>query len=607
MTVNLEKWAHFQKIVQKLIRSGNENVDRVSLKELKNMCKRKEVDIQEVFELMMNHLATTHCQVRISAFQIMHEFFMRSHDFRLSCLDKIKKIVELTLAVGPKQELPPPEKFHKKLKQVAIKAIDEWNKKYGPYYKKLNLSYKFLQTKKRIDFKNILALTEVEYQERKKREEQERNVRLFKVNKILTMFDNKEESFKDCITEANNCLELLVPEFTSENTRNLVPDKPFSFHSTPTSNKQISININKKVKILEDIHNTSVIQSLDDRILQITKSFIPKLNSWIKELMKNESTQKEVITVIKMKERMSILLRKFNDLEIVRTNKRRRIVEKEGNESDCEFEEVDENEVLKSMSEEKRMELQLSLARLDKLMETKDSKYNDDDKHIVNDTEVAGPSNAPQPSPRKPDSDMNDIIKSQAELDEEELELHKMAFIKFECYHSWAAKEKDTDDFNLESVRALNPTYHNVPGSFEPVEWTCRAPLPSGKLCPRMDRFKCPLHGKVIPRDKEGTPNKGLFKKEEMLSLVASDKDWKDVEGDVENITGEILNTKRKRTVRTNVNYVPKSNAVVSTPRSRLEDKIFDKKALRRANVRADDADDRRNSDRYSQQFNYRT
>jgi len=27
-------------------------------------------------------------------------------------------------------------------------------------------------------------------------------------------------------------------------------------------------------------------------------------------------------------------------------------------------------------------------------------------------------------------------------------------------------------------------------GKFEPVKWACRAPLPSGKLCPRRDRVK---------------------------------------------------------------------------------------------------------------------
>merc|ERR1711990_77940 len=43
-------------------------------------------------------------------------------------------------------------------------------------------------------------------------------------------------------------------------------------------------------------------------------------------------------------------------------------------------------------------------------------------------------------------------------------------------------------------------------GKFIPVQHKCNVPLPSGKLCPRMDRVKCPFHGVIIPRDTKGLP-----------------------------------------------------------------------------------------------------
>ena len=45
-------------------------------------------------------------------------------------------------------------------------------------------------------------------------------------------------------------------------------------------------------------------------------------------------------------------------------------------------------------------------------------------------------------------------------------------------------------------------------GKFQPVKWSCRAPLPNGKLCPRRDREKCPFHGKIMARDSAGQPSK---------------------------------------------------------------------------------------------------
>ena len=50
--------------------------------------------------------------------------------------------------------------------------------------------------------------------------------------------------------------------------------------------------------------------------------------------------------------------------------------------------------------------------------------------------------------------------------------------------------------FNLIFQRAkdsLTTRVFNYTGEFQPVKWTCRAPLPSGKLCSRMDRYKVNL------------------------------------------------------------------------------------------------------------------
>ena len=56
------------------------------------------------------------------------------------------------------------------------------------------------------------------------------------------------------------------------------------------------------------------------------------------------------------------------------------------------------------------------------------------------------------------------------------------------------------------ALSAMTTRVMTYAGEFEPVKWTCRAPLPNGKLCPRMDRQKCPFHGKIIGRDKMGNP-----------------------------------------------------------------------------------------------------
>ncbi len=68
-------------------------------------------------------------------------------------------------------------------------------------------------------------------------------------------------------------------------------------------------------------------------------------------------------------------------------------------------------------------------------------------------------------------------------------------------------------------------------GRFVPVDRSCRAPLPSGRLCPRKDRFKCPLHGVIVPRDETGRPSNlaDRVKEEEEADRRANENpEWQD-------------------------------------------------------------------------------
>lgn len=49
-----------------------------------------------------------------------------------------------------------------------------------------------------------------------------------------------------------------------------------------------------------------------------------------------------------------------------------------------------------------------------------------------------------------------------------------------------------------EMAAVLNRTFHYT-GQFVPVKWKCRAPLPSGKLCERMDRVKVIASHCLVP------------------------------------------------------------------------------------------------------------
>ena len=123
-------------------------------------------------------------------------------------------------------------------------------------------------------------------------------------------------------------------------------------------------------------------------------------------------------------------------------------------------------------------------------------------------------------------------------------------------------------------------------GEFAPVTRACRFPLPSGSLCPRLDRFKCPFHGPIVDRDQDGNvlgpPDQGP------ANTVPTSGPKKD----------EKRKNKKARKLRSDA-------SVCDTSRARLEKKVFDKRALKRVSRRLDNLDQKRTKTLFSEQFNY--
>lgn len=181
----------------------------------------------------------------------------------------------------------------------------------------------------------------------------------------------------------------------------------------------------------------------------------------------------------------------------------------------------------------------------------------------------------------------------------------------------WVPINTEEEGHNEELAAESRSRYITFPGRFTPVSHFCRAPLGNGKLCQRQDRLKCPFHGRIIPRDKDGKPCDPEDRKreaQEEQKRREEQQDWRDPElmRDIEAATGEDLGSDRvgkkgKGKGKGKKKKFPhlsdlKQNA--NTARSRLEKKVFNKSALRRVAAVLVKAD-RRKHDKFSNQFNY--
>ena len=158
------------------------------------------------------------------------------------------------------------------------------------------------------------------------------------------------------------------------------------------------------------------------------------------------------------------------------------------------------------------------------------------------------------------------------------------------------------DDEEME-VRKNSQRVIEFAGKFEPVKWSCRAPFPSGKLCPRMDRKKCPLHGPIVARDAvTGRPELELEKQD------GENDDWNDpgLLRDIEEATGQQLTSKKGkgRGKKSNTGLTNIQEAQ-NTVRKRLEKKVFNRSSMKRVAASLDVVDSKRTKDRFTDQFNY--
>ncbi|XP_059173402.1 UV-stimulated scaffold protein A-like isoform X2 [Physella acuta] len=206
-------------------------------------------------------------------------------------------------------------------------------------------------------------------------------------------------------------------------------------------------------------------------------------------------------------------------------------------------------------------------------------------------------------------------------------EMEAPSIIKYDSLHRfWRPHEPETEKPSQHDLAAVRNRVFAFPGKFEPVKWKCRAPMSNGRLCERMDRVKCPFHGKIIARDEQGKPSNemdlvdtvGDSLKTEETSAQAEVPPWQDPElqREIEHATGHDLGSARSQKLleksskgkgkKKNKNSnLTNLNETKNTTRKRLEDKVFNKRSLKRVCSSMDTSDYKRVRDKFANQFNY--
>jgi hypothetical protein len=191
-------------------------------------------------------------------------------------------------------------------------------------------------------------------------------------------------------------------------------------------------------------------------------------------------------------------------------------------------------------------------------------------------------------------------------------------------FSSESAPTEDIETYRSRQITFISdmPAIHRM----------CRAPLPSGKLCPRVEYHRCALHGPIIDRDEQGFPQTEQKQLEKQIAHEIEERHRREEEEylrDVEAATGRKLTTEqRKKTMgndagggrtarsREKPEYVKARERLqvitreinISILLNRMpifQTKLFDKRALKRVTSTLEQIQKTRAERNFSHQFNY--
>ncbi|RNA35487.1 UV-stimulated scaffold A-like, partial [Brachionus plicatilis] len=487
------------------------------------------------------------------------------------------------------------------------KIIKAWNDKFSPEYKRLQLGFEYLKNCKKVDFVSFSHQNSAHRAHVQKQNEKQQIFVNQKYKEYIKEMINLEPDIKNCIKQLEQSIKILIPSedfFSNEDfipaESKMTPTKQFSNEDEEESDDsdeelvEVPIKrtkediiadtnleihylgfLDKESTCVEDLKNTQVkieqylketddnkivIDIMKDLSKEIKNSHLYRINKWIKNFTQVREASEYLKQAIDLKNEAKNILKKFDDLNI-------KSEQQSQNPKDNFFEDISNN----------------SLPGTSKMLAEQEEKKNFDEK----------------------DAKRSEMLKLAPVIDLDEMVYLNPVVQKVETQNPlFQRRENEVTHDLIENAHRL--TKMSFVGNFEPVKWSCRAPLKNGKLCPRMDRHKCPLHGKIVARDQMGN----IFNEKDKIEFEKNKvevKPWQDAGllADINAATGLNLTVDNKKAKKRKSGNITDLKKTASSSTERLKKKLLDSKSLRKIGSILDAIETRRNYEKFHHNYNY--
>ncbi|CAG7727803.1 unnamed protein product [Allacma fusca] len=658
------------KIIVKLSTAGKTEVDPKGVKDLVHYAGKSEEYLKFTHEKLLKQLKKKHSEIRLGVFLIIEAFFKKSAFYRELFLDEFRTILDLTVGSNSAtSSLPPPLEAAELLKLRTLNAFHKWQEKFSKTHPRLPIAYNYIKSVLKIDFGDQLKLN---LEEARAAQEQREHVERSKASHLEALqqdIQDHQEEISNLILEIRNCINLIIPkpeEFMGANEKlhsdKIADDIDMREHGF-TAPISISIELSHRhradIVVTED--NDAAIETLKGLYLRAKNRYCPMLTQWLR-MARKCGDDEQLKTVVKMKEDLESEVARYGELNLIPSaykasdlsnyECRNSDDDEDDDDDDEDFEDVPEKHGYEEfaiappvvpkhiLSDAKRNHPHPSATTTStatswniiqplKSDELHDPTYGMKPPLMKQLLSVSAASISAPKSEKAASQEVGDrkskllSIAPKLPFDVdlyhwEDTDLHAPSIEVADTgvHRFWQPLDREGETIeNPDGVAALRTRKIEFSGTFVPIEWSCRAPLPSGNLCPRKDREKCPFHGRIIPRDENGNPTNEedaiRLKVEREKTEQAKPPDWQDPKflKDLQAEIGMDLTIRAsKRGGKSFADKYPQLTDVrklKDDPRKRLEKKIFNKKSLKRVATALDAANAKKFRDKFGDQFNY--
>ncbi|EFA79970.1 ENTH/VHS domain-containing protein [Heterostelium album PN500] len=136
-------------------KTGSLELSKEHVNALKSIVRQSNLYVKCAHDLCMEKLASKHCQVRLSALNIINELFMRSKYFRELLCEQLTVLFENAVGTDATKPLPPPAQTALFMRPKALEYIERWYEAFGEHYMHLRIGYHYLKNSLKIQFPDV--------------------------------------------------------------------------------------------------------------------------------------------------------------------------------------------------------------------------------------------------------------------------------------------------------------------------------------------------------------------------------------------------------------------------------------------------------------------